>query len=172
MIRGVFHVDRRLLLVELWVLERRDSADLSDQRRWQTLLVHEEPLREGRVQAFRKEPAHRRSGHRPGRRSQPGSFVLSVVVIGDGPDTENRPGSRSVLDEGFDAMSFDAFDPLQQAPLVADGLPVCSDEHRVALAACLVLERQGDEVAEPTRRHRVLVGEQAVVGVERKSGVP
>jgi len=46
------------------------------------------------------------------------------------------------------------------------------EEIRVARGASGVLERQRDEVAESSARHRVLIGEQTVVGAERDVMTP
>ena len=46
-----------------------------------------------------------------------------------------------------------------------EGLELVVEKDRIALLPRFALERQGDEVPETAARHRVLVGEQAVVGV-------
>ena len=54
----------------------------------------------------------------------------------------------------------------QVSPLIGVHFEILIHEHAVAAAPRFPLEGQGDKVAEASLRHAVLIGEEAVVGLE------
>src|ERR1700690_2852179 len=59
-------------------------------------------------------------------------------------------------------------DGREERPLIRVRLQLGVDKHTAAFLAWPLLQRQGNQVAEPAFGHRVLVGEQPVIGVQLK----
>jgi hypothetical protein len=58
----------------------------------------------------------------------------------------------------------------KERPLIRPGDKVVIDEDAVALVPRSLLQGQGDQIAEPSLRQRVLTREQAIIGVESDVG--
>src|SRR3954447_15385626 len=93
-----------------------------------------------------------------------------MVVFWREPNAENPSPALCVLSQGFDACSADPSHSRQESPLVRPWNEVVVDKHTVALITCALLKRQGDQVAETSLGQRVLVGKEAIVGIQPDIG--
>ncbi len=156
-----------LLLVELGVLERGQPFDLVEQWRRQAGLLHEQPLGKDRTNSRRQRPADRAVFGPAGGRAGPRSRLFVVERL-DRTNPENRSLPRRLARDRFDSASVDPLHAGQVSPLLIVGvrLEVFVQEDRVPVLARPVLKGQRDQVAEAAAWHRVLAGEQTVVGVQ------
>ena len=161
----------RLPLVELRVVKGREPLDPMHERRRQRLDRHVQTLRDNGVNRRRQGHQEARSWRAAGRRLRPRRAVgLLVRHVEVGAQHAPRPdGLRCEL---LDASGRDPLDRREERPLIGVRRESLVEELRVARGASGVLERQRDEVAESPARHRVLVGEQPVVGAEREVMAP
>jgi hypothetical protein len=80
------------------------------------------------------------------------------------PYAQHLAGPRRVPRESLDGVGIDARDRGEKGPLVGVSDESFVDEDRVPGLSRLVLEGQGDQIAEAPSGERVLIGEQPVVG--------
>jgi hypothetical protein len=85
-------------------------------------------------------------------------------VIVDEGHVQGVDATGSTQDGRLDVMQRHGLDGREKGPLVAVRDQVGIDEDTEAVVARVLLQRQGDQVAETPFGHRVLVGIQAVVG--------
>jgi hypothetical protein len=97
--------------------------------------------------------------------------VLSVFLRRE-LHAENEAPPLCVEDDSFHTGARHFVEVREKRPLVAPGLAVFVQKDAVALLAWTSLQRQGDQIAKPSVRQRVLAGEEAIVGVEPDVGAP
>ena len=95
---------------------------------------------------------------------------LGVVVFRWQPNAENPTAALGVLDQGLHLRSSDPSHARKERPLIGPRNEVVVEKHAVALIACALLKRQGDQVTEATLGQRVLVGKEAIVRIEPDVG--
>ena len=95
---------------------------------------------------------------------------LGVVVFRRQSNAENPTSALGVLYQGLNLRSSNPSRARKERPLIGPWNEVVVEKHAVALIACALLERQGDQVAEATLGQRVLVGKQAIVRIEPDIG--
>ena len=93
----------------------------------------------------------------------PDNLVAPGDVVAT-PDGELPAPTAEALPPGD--VSEPTAESIGEGPLVVVGLHVTVDEDAAAAFTGRFLQRQGDEVAEASLRHRVLVRKEAVVGAE------
>ena len=153
----------RLGLVELRVLERRQSNQRVAQRGREFGAVEIDAVGEYRVERVRKvgrvlESGSARRSCRPGLG---GGFL--VVRVGH---ADHGAGPFRLADHRLRLRGRDSFEAGEVGPLVGVGFELRVDEGAVAEFARFLLQRQGDQVAEAAIRQRVLVREQTIIGIE------
>lgn len=162
-----------LLLVELRVLEGSQPLDLVEHRGGQPGLLDEETLREGRSHSLRERlgDAVEAGPTRGWARPRLGLFVVGWPGTAY---TDHRTMPRRFSRDSLDGPLVDRWYGRQVGPLFVtrQGLELIVEEHRVALLAGGVLERQRDEVAEAAPRQRILAWEEPVVGVHAQLVAP
>ena len=148
----------RLRLVELGVLECGEANQPVGQRLRQLHLLEVNEVGQrhrDRLRHRRRQPPVRGGLPFP-RRSQ--------VLLVDERHIERMRIARGAQDGGLDVVRRHRLNGCQERPLVGMRLQCGIDEYAVAVLPGFLLQRQGDQVAEAAFGHRVLVGEQAVVG--------
>lgn len=161
----------RLPLVELRVVEGRESLDPMHERRRQPVDCHVQPLRENGSNRWWERREKSRSRRSAGGWPRPGrgvGLLVRHVEVG----AQHAPRPHGLRREFVDAAGSDPFDRRQEGLLIRVRRQSRVEKLRVARRTSGVLERQRDEVAEAPARHRVLIGEQAVVGAERDLMTP
>ncbi len=153
-----------LLLVELGILEGGEPLNLVEQRRGQARLLDEEPLGAHDLQLGWQRTSETCRLPAPGRQPRPRRGVLRLDRLCRA-DADHEPLARRLTGEALDALGCEPRDTRKKVPLIRPWLQRVVDEQRVAKRACFRLERQRDEVAEPTPRQGVLVRKEAVVRV-------
>ena len=107
----------------------------------------------------------------PRRQPRPRRRVLLVRRL-RGAHADHQPLARRLARDALDEVGGEPRHSGEVRPLVRPRPERVVDEQRVALLARLVLERQGDEVAEAAARHGVLVREEPVVRLHAELVAP
>jgi hypothetical protein len=153
-----------LLLEELGILKGRQSLDLVEERRVETLLLDEEPLSEDGVDLL---GARTSNGSRTGlaglRTPRTEDGVVLLVLYG--PNARDEPVSLCLGRDRLDVAGRESPETGEECPLVRPGIEVRVEEDRVPVVPRTSLEGKRDQVAEAASGHRVLVGEESVVGL-------
>jgi hypothetical protein len=150
--------------VERWVLEGRQPREPGHEGRRQDGAVDIDLIAQDEIDLFRHRLGHRRVLGAARRRRRPGLGI--VRVSGRRADARHiaivPAGSEDLVNLG----SRKAWQAGQVGPLVLVSPESGVDEHAVVRRPWSSLKGQSDEVAEPTRRQRILAREEAVVGPE------
>ena len=157
----------RLLLVEVGVLERGESAEVRDEGCREADAIDVEAVPPHAVDARRRALSRRRPRRSPGWRARPrGDLLLHHRKA----DPENPSLSLCLARDQVGSHRGDAGKPSEKRPLVGVGPEGIIEEDGVADLPRLPLEGKGDEVPEAAPGHRVLVREEPVVGLHPKPG--
>ena len=78
--------------------------------------------------------------------------------------------SFSLSDDPFDLCAADLPHAREKRPLVCPRREVVIEEDAIALSAWPLLQRQGDQVAESSLRHRVLVRKETIIRIQSDIG--
>ncbi|OIQ72318.1 hypothetical protein GALL_460570 [mine drainage metagenome] len=150
----------RLRLVERGVLERRQADQAIGQWLRQLRLLEVDQVGQGHRQ---------RAGHEPRQLLRRRTLALprcgQVLVVDEG-DVQRMPATRGPQDGRLNVVRGHRLDGGQECPLVRVGAQLGVDEDAETLIPRALLQRQGDQVAEPAFGYRVLIREQPVVGRE------
>ena len=159
--RGQAH---RLMAVELGILKRGQTNEpvYHGGRQPGSSDIH--LIAQHYLHGLRQRVVDRNVRLLPGRPGQPRRFVL--VLHHRQAYAEHAPTPPGFFGQVTHLGGGHAPDRRQVPPLVGMGLKAVVQEYAVARLARTVLQRQGDEIAEPAGRHGVLTGKQPVVGLE------
>jgi hypothetical protein len=140
---------KALMLVELWVVDRREVLDVGQEPRWKPGFLHAEhgPLRaRHRVRSWQ---------------------TVSCAADSDLQSVWSHLYRRQGCERLVEALGRQTIDLRQKAPLVRVGLEGAGiDEHGVFLFARPAVERQRDQVSEAALGQEILVRKEAIVAVE------
>ena len=130
----------------------------------QTFLADIDLIAENQLQGLRQFADDRRRLSMPRRRGRPRLFV--AIVLWWQTHAEDAATSLSFPDDAFDVRPANLAHAREKRPLVCVGNEVVIEEHAVVLLAWSLLQRQGDQVPEPSLRHRVLIRKETVVRIQ------
>lgn len=151
-----------LSLVELRILECSQTNQSVGQCLWQLRLLKIDQVGQCHGQ---------RLGHLPGqllgRRALPLPGCGQVFIVDEG-DVQRMDATRGTQDGRLNIVCRHGLDRRQESPLIWIRSQFSVDKHAATTFARRLLQRQGDQVAEAACGHRVLVREQAVVGLQLK----
>ena len=145
--RGRGRKPHALLLVELGVLEGRQTLDLVDHRRGKPGLLDEESLSKHGMDSPRKRIGHPRPLRAPRWRPSPRGRIVRFRIS----DSDDRPFSSGPGRDPFHLGRIDPAHGRQIGPLlvVRKRPKPTIEEDAVARVPRFALERKGDQVAEP-----------------------
>jgi len=95
-----------------------------------------------------------------------------LVLLRRQAHAEHAAAALGHLHCSFDRLTTEPADAREEGPLIRPGLESVIEKDAVALVARRFLQRQGDQVAEASLRHRILAREEPVVRVETQLGPP
>ena len=124
-------------------------------------------IAENQLERLRQSPDDRGVLSEARRRDCP-RFIF--VVLWRQPHAKNTTASFGFLDDPLDLRAADSADGREKRPLVGPGNEVAIEKDTVVLPTRSLLQRQGDQVAEPSLRHRVLIGKETIVGIQSNVG--
>ena len=156
----------RLGPVELGIGERCQAPQPADECRRKIDRGDEHPVSNDHLNRSGQRSGDPRLDSSPGRRQVPGAIGLLIGFEPRGVDPQNRPGAGGLAHNAFAIRSREPAYRGQVSPLVGEGLEVAIQEDGVVLPPGQPLQWQRDQVAESALGHRVLAGEQPVVGGE------
>ena len=149
--------------VELGILKRSDAGQPIDQGRREAGAVDVYLVAQHHLDRLRQWAGDGCLRSLPGRRCKPRRFVF---LRHRQAHAEDAPAPAGFVGQPGDLGRGDTSDRGQVAPLVGMWLEVVVEEYAVARLPWPVLQGQGYEIAESTRRQRILTGKQPVVGIE------
>ncbi len=152
----------RLGPVELRILERREPDKAIEQGLRKLGFFEIELVGECQCQRRRHGPGQ---PLRQGGRRLPG---FGLVLRGNEGDVKRMGAAGRAENHPFDIPPVHVPDGRQECPLVGDGLKDSIDKHAASLLARLLLQRQGDQVAEAAFGQHILIGKEPVVGRKLK----
>ena len=158
----------RLRLVELRILKGGDAEQAISQG-WREILsgnIDLVPLYER--QAARQFACNRGLFPAARWRRRPG---LGLIFLGEWkPDANHIPRAFGVAYEVLDLRTASLPNRGEKRPLIGVGIEIVIEEQAVTPLTRLLLQGQGDQVAESALGQRVLVGKEAVVRIKADVG--
>ena len=92
---------------------------------------------------------------------------MNALIVGDAPPNADQVAfALSFRDDLLRSLDRHSSDCREELPLIGMRIEVGVDEHAVARLARRKLQGECNQVPERSLRHRVLVGEKAIVGIE------
>jgi len=158
----------RLRLVEFRILEGGDAEQAISQGWWQALSGDVDFVRQHEFQPGRQFACNRRLFPAARWRRCPG---FGLTFLGERkPDANHVPRAFGVAHQILDLRTADPCNRREKRPLIGVWIEIVIEEQAVAPLTRLLLQRQGDQVAESALRQSVLVGKEAVVRIQADVG--
>ena len=160
-VRGQPH---RLRLVELGILKGRQAKQPVSETRMQPVLGDVDLIAEHQLHRLRQFSDDRRLLAVTRWRGCPRLIV--AVVLWRQPHAEDATTPFRLLRDLLDLGSAHLAHAREKRPLICPRHERVIEEDAVALLAGSLLQRQGDQVAESSLRHRVLIRKETVVRIQ------